>query len=125
MIRFALAIILMCLPNVTIAQSFSCNWGQPACLDYGETVCTSRGKCVDDNAICFDQWQCDYEGFTCRSNVTDCVEDYEALRRDYNDLVDDYNDILETARGLADDLEEFESCLIYARTLEAAQACRY
>ena len=56
-------------------QSFTCRIGQDAaCLDWGDTVCSSSGMCVDANAACFDAYQCDYKGFTCKSNVDECVE---------------------------------------------------
>ena len=32
------------------AQSFSCSYGQPACLDYGAKVCSSFAKCVSEDA---------------------------------------------------------------------------
>ena len=52
-------------------QGFSCSYGdRGACLGYGDTVCSSSGKCVSESAACFDSYQCNYEGFTCKSNLT-------------------------------------------------------
>ncbi len=105
-------------------QDFSCRMGtQASCLDYGDTVCSSRGMCVDKNAACFDSNQCNYEGFTCKSNVTECVDAHDTLLRKHNDLVDDFNENLEIAKDMASRLDDLESCLIYASTLEAAKLC--
>ena len=94
------AILLFALSQPGVSQqSFTCGFsGRPACLDYGDTVCSSLGKCVANDAVCFEPYQCDYEGFTCRSNLTDCAQDYE-------DLVDEYNDLLRDARSLATDYD--------------------
>lgn len=52
------------------AQSFSCSFGkQPSCLDYGDNVCSSYNQCVSGDAAVFDRYQCNFEGFTCKSNV--------------------------------------------------------
>lgn len=79
--------------------------------------------CVDRNAACFDQYQCNYEGFTCKSNVTECVEAHDSLLRKHNELVDDFNENLKIAKDMASRLDEIESCLIYASTLEDARQC--
>ena len=119
------------------AQSFSCSIGQPACLGWGETVCSSSGKCVSDSAMCFDRWQCDFEGFTCKSNVSECVDKYESLLAKYNELVADYNkvlrsradlasdydDLYEATQSLAEVIENIEFCVNWADTLEDAKTC--
>jgi len=66
-------------------------------------VCSSSGKCVNQNAVCFDSFQCNFEGFNCRSNVTECVDRYERLMLDHNNLVREYNDLLDTHNRLARD----------------------
>lgn len=110
--------------GATGQQGFSCSYGdRGACLGYGETVCSSGGMCVDQNAACFDSYQCNYEGFTCKSNVTECAEAHDALLRKHNDLVDDFNENLEIARAMASRLDDIESCLNYASTLEDAKLC--
>ena len=117
-------LLTLALAPPTLGQSFSCRIGtQPACLDYGDKVCSSRGMCVDQNSACFDQNQCDYEGFTCKSNVTECVEAHDILLRKHNNLVDDFNRNLEIAKDMASRLDDIESCLIYASTLEDAKLC--
>lgn len=118
---FALAMI----PSAAISQQgFSCSYGdRGACLGYGETVCSSGGMCVDKNASCFDSYQCGYEGFTCKSNVTECVEAHDTLLRKHNDLIDDFNDNLKIAKEMASRLDDIETCLIYASTLDDAKLC--
>lgn len=118
---FTLALI----PSGALAQQgFTCSYGdRGACLGYGDTVCSSSGKCVSEDAACFDSYQCDYEGFTCKSNVTECAEAYDALLKKHNELVDDFNKNLEIAKGMAARLEDVKTCLIYASTLEDAKLC--
>ncbi|WP_103763121.1 hypothetical protein [Roseovarius confluentis] len=111
-LRLLLAIIV--IPSMSMAQSFSCGMGdRPACLGYGDTVCSSRGKCVSQDAACFESYQCNYEGFTCKSNLTECGAEYDGLLIRFNTLVDDYNMLLEEARDMRtefqialEDLEE-------------------
>ena len=88
-----LTLILAMLSTSAFAQqNFSCSWGkQGACLDYGDTVCSSSGKCVSADAACFSSYQCNYEGFTCKSNLTDCADQYDSLIAKYNTLVNDHN----------------------------------
>lgn len=107
------------------AQNFSCSFGkQPSCLDYGDKICSSRGKCVSDDSVCFDSYQCGYEGFTCKSNVTDLATKYNSLLDEHNELVDDYNDLIKRAKTVASDLDDMSSCLRNADTLSEAQNCR-
>lgn len=142
-----LAIAALCLfaAQPLAAQSFSCRIGtQAACLEFGDTVCSARGMCVDTDSACFSRYQCDSQGFTCRSNVVECLDDYDALVRRHNDLaaeaeailqryntlVDDYNRQLEDLnrqltenRELISAQEDARSCINRASTLEAARAC--
>ncbi|SPH20745.1 hypothetical protein ASD8599_01486 [Ascidiaceihabitans donghaensis] len=114
--------LLLALP--LHAQNFSCRIGtQPACLDYGDKVCSSNGKCVNRSSACFDQYQCNYEGFTCKSNVAQCVDEHSALVRKYNGLLSDYDDLLFKAKKLATKHDALNECLLYANTLEDFQAC--
>jgi hypothetical protein len=103
-----LLLALALVPSATSAQQgFTCPFGtQGACLDYGDTVCSSSGQCVSDDAMCFDRYQCDYEGFTCKSNLTDCADEYDRLLSTHNSLVDDYNDLLASSRDLQASLED-------------------
>lgn len=124
--RLAMALAAAVLiPSAAISQQgFTCSYGdRGACLGFGETVCSSGGMCVDKNASCFDSYQCNYEGFTCKSNVTECVETHDTLLRKHNDLVEDFNDNLDVVRGMANKLDDIETCLIYASTLDDAKRC--
>jgi hypothetical protein len=85
---------------------FRGDYHRGACLGYGETVCSSSGMCVHQNAACFDSYQCNYEGFTCKSNVTECAEAHDVLLRTHNELVDDFKENLEIARGMARRLDD-------------------
>ncbi|MFN4159613.1 MAG: hypothetical protein ACK4GO_14585 [Gemmobacter sp.] len=136
-------LIPLCAP--AFGQSFTCRMGQrAACLDWGDSVCSSGGKCVRDSAACFDSYQCDYKGFACKSQVDQCVEVHDRLVRDYNDLVRDYEALRDAGKKLSDAFDELqadldqrqgelqglqaaraeaETCLLYARTLEQAKAC--
>jgi hypothetical protein len=123
-LAMALAAVVL-IPSAAIGQQgFSCSYGdRGACLGFGETVCSSGGMCVDSNAACFDSYQCDYQGFTCKSNVTECVDAHDSLLRKHNALVDDFNENLEIAKRMAARLDDIETCLIYASTLEDAKLC--
>lgn len=99
------------------SQSFSCRGGTtPACLEFGDQVCASSGKCVNERSVCYDPNQCDGQGFTCRSAVTRCVDRHEALVKRFNDLVGRHNDLL-------DELDDIEFCLRNASTLAQAKSC--
>jgi hypothetical protein len=85
---------------------------------------------VDGNAACFNSYQCNYEGFTCKSNVTEVVDEHDALVRKYNDLlsdnnelVDKFNDLLIETKRVANTNDEVKTCLLYASTLDEAQTC--
>lgn len=131
-------LVLFMLSTPIFAQSFSCSFGkEPACLDSGAKVCSSFGKCVDQNTSCFDTYQCNYEGFTCKSNVTECVEQHDGLVRKFNDLVSDHDELVDKFNRLASDYEELEDnemrlksrvygiidCVLNASDLSDAQDC--
>lgn len=122
--RVVATAMAMTLAAEASAQSFSCRIGtRPACLEFGDTICSSRGKCVNSDAVCFDSYQCNFEGFTCRSNVTACVEDYNELLRRHNALVDDFNDLLEQANRVRSEAEAAKRCVQWATNLQEAQFC--
>ncbi|MFU8779326.1 MAG: hypothetical protein ACNA7M_16940 [Roseovarius sp.] len=122
--RLPILMMALTLAAPAFGQNFSCRIGtQPACLDYGDKVCSRNGMCVDSDAACFNKRQCNYEGFTCKSNVTACIETHDRLLRKHNNLVDDFNKNLKIAKDMASRLDDIESCLIYASTLEAAKRC--
>ena len=113
------------LPSNLLAYgSFSCPMGkQAACLDYGDKVCPSYGKCVDDDAICFSSFTCDYKGFICKSKFDDLADD---LAYEYEKLVDKYNETVNKYNKTVEVIEEYEdqrTCVEYASTLEEAKNC--
>ena len=144
---------LIILPfGPVIPQSFSCSFGKTAaCLDYGDKVCSSMGKCVSDDAVCFSSFTCGYGGFVCKSTLEDLADDYDELVSDYNnlrnkcnnivddyndavsrhsDLVDDYNDlnsnyksILNRLESKQDELFEYRNCVESSNTLAEALRC--
>lgn len=140
-----LAVIGLCAPAA--GQSFQCRIGQDAaCLDWGETVCSSGGKCVSESAACFDAYQCDYKGFACRSDVDQCIEAHDRMARDYNALLADYETLRSAGQQLAEshdlpqreledlrrevrELEnaraEIEACLAMAESVADAKLCAY
>ncbi len=141
-----LLIALVLIPTSGSAQQgFSCSYGdRGACLGFGDTVCSSSGMCVDQNAACFDKYQCNFEGFTCKSNVTECAEAQDKLLGENNTLVDEYNGLLRKHKELATDFDEtitaaralksdydrlatsitdMETCLLYASTFDDAKLC--
>lgn len=140
-----LAFLFMAITQVAYAQNFSCSIGKrAACLDYGDKICSTYAKCVDESASCFNNYQCDYEGFTCKSNVTECFAKNDELVQKYNNLlgkqrtlVSEYNDLLEGNRkvirkhndllDVANDIEgqlsDLKDCLVYADDLDAAKLC--
>ncbi len=145
--RAALLMALIGLCGPVAGQSFQCRIGQDAaCLDWGETVCSSGGKCVNESAACFDAYQCDYKGFACKSDVDQCIEAHDKIARDYNALLADYetlrsagqqlaesHDVLQSdlqelrrdVRELEDARAEVQACLATAQSVTDAKLCAY
>lgn len=120
MIRAAIILGVLSMATPVMGQSYSCNMGtRPTCLGFGETVCSSSGKCVNQNAVCFDSFQCDYRGFTCSSSVVECMDRHERLLRDHNTLVDEYNDLLDTHNRL---VREYNTLISDHRDLRASHS---
>ena len=126
--RCVLVAVALCLfqANGAVAQSFTCSFGKrAACLDYGDTVCSSWGKCVDENAACFEQYQCDYEGFTCKSYLSDCGDKLSEFADDYDSLVWDYNKLRGVAEELAEQIDDVKFCISLAENLSEAKECQF
>ena len=118
----------------------SCVIGKPAaCLDYGHQVCASSAKCVDQSASCFNTYQFNYEGFTCKSNVSEIIDKYDILVENHNSprdenqtLIDDFNGLVRTkishivdVSNLQDELNTIRSCIRNSNSHEEAQSCSY
>jgi len=106
MLRFALllaSIAFLDASNSVAQESFSCPFGkQASCLDYGDKVCSSMGKCVDGNATCFQPNTCDYNGFMC---------------------VSDHNDYMKKAKTMAESYDDFRHCVATAADMNSVQNC--
>lgn len=119
------------------AQSFSCSFGEPACLGYGAVVCKSSATCVAKDAVCFDSHTCDYQGFVCKSKFDVAVDAYDSQLRKHNELVDKFNVLnsayeevqaekaaafleLEAAQAKA---RRVSDCIDRVDTIEGAKAC--
>jgi hypothetical protein len=115
-----------------------------ACLDWGDTVCSSNGKCVNQDAMCFDRYQCGFAGFACKSDVDECVADHDRLVGKYNEMLRDFEKLREAGKKLSaayeglefdlviqrrentslkEELEQAASCLRFSNTLAEAKAC--
>ena len=118
---------LCLLPSTTLGERyFSCSDDKrSACLDYGDTVCSSDSKCVADDTVCFDSYTCTYKGFVCKSKYDGLVDEYNTLSDEYNTLSSkcqnttmEYDNLeykyrnLKDCIGLADSLEEAQDCAI-------------
>ena len=103
--------ILLTYPSAAVAQRyFSCpGFERAVCLDYGDKVCSSFAKCVDQNSVCFDSYTCNFKGFVCKSTL--------------DDLADEYDDLLRKAKSIASDFDSYRDCVRYASTIDEAQSC--
>jgi hypothetical protein len=87
-------VTFMLVGTLAQTQSFSCPFGTEAvCLDYGDKICSSRGKCVTSDAVCFDSFTCGFDGFVCKSSLSEVISEYEDLIEKYNKLVREYEDL--------------------------------
>lgn len=129
-------------------QDFSCPYGQQgACLDYGDTVCSSYAMCVDRNATCFDAYTCGFGGgFVCksdyddlsaqfdellrsaqrlRSQLTQVASDYEYLQTQASILVTEYEDLQSEFDDLESRHDDVRNCVLSAATMSEARNCIY
>lgn len=110
MLKFTVLAVALVSSGAANAQSFSCRLGtQPACLDYGDKVCSSRGKCVTSDAVCFDSYTCGYKGFVCKSKLDEIVDAHDVVVTKYNTLIDS--------------LDHVQRCVRHSDSVEEAQAC--
>lgn len=138
--RVVLLTIASLVVGPAVAQSFSCPFGKDAaCLDYGDKVCSSRGKCVSSDAVCFDSFTCNFKGFVCKSNFDEVVEKHDEIVDKFNELLRERDDLTErladTARENSNNIEEkerlwsklsaAESCVRRASTIEEVQSCSF
>lgn len=94
-------------------DSFSCNYGkQPACLDYGDKVCSSYAKCVSNDAVCFDAYTCNSQGYICKSVFQELADEYDDLVNKYNSLIAKRNNQMTCLSG-ASTMDDVQNCLLY------------
>ena len=111
------ALTLLLSASSGMAQSsFTCSYGKPACLGFGDKV-------VHNTDICFDLSTCDSSGFVCKSDYDRNVRDYSELIDDYGATLDDYNELVGDYNVLYDYAEDITSCVETSGTLAEAKAC--
>ena len=105
-------------------DTFSCNFGtQPACLDYGDKVCSSYSKCVSSDAVCFDAYTCNYQGYICKSVFQDLADDYDELVNKYNRLLEDHQNNIDKYNSLVSKSNDQMACLSAASTIDDVRNC--
>ncbi|WP_119940125.1 hypothetical protein [Neorhizobium sp. NCHU2750] len=120
----ASACLLMLAALPAKAQSFSCRGGtQPACLDYGAKVCSPFAKCVDQNAVVFDRFTCDYKGFVCKSTLDDVAGKYDSVVTKFNALLDENNQLVDKYNALLRVSRDLDSCVGNASNIDEAKRC--
>lgn len=72
-------------------------------LSIGGNVCSSRGKCVDNNTTFF-------SAYTCLSNSFVCQSDYDDLVSNYNDLAEKHRNLISCIEN-ADSIDDIKWCL--------------
>lgn len=102
-LRILATLAFVSVPGTASAQSFSCRPGtQPACLSYGDKVCSQFSKCVEYDAQCFDSYTCFPEGFVCKA---------------------DMDELFEKAKRIASNYDDFRACIQRALDMEEVQSC--
>jgi hypothetical protein len=132
------ALLSVALVGAAQAQNFSCPFGkQGACLDYGDKVCSSFAKCVDQNAVCFNSYTCDFRGFVCKSTLDDVTDEYDSLLQKARSLASDYDDLRSRYDEAVDEFDALKDryddalrarqvssdCVQNAADLDEAQQC--
>lgn len=69
-------------------NDFSCPVGTDgACLSFGEVVCRSGAKCVEQSATCFSTYTCGLSNeFVCKSDFEDLASSCRRLQTDHEEL---------------------------------------
>ncbi len=116
-LKFSLCVLLAAfIPSIAMAQNFSSGIGtRPSCRDSGGVACSGIEGWVNVSTICYEESECDYQGFTCKSNYTAYKEAYDELRDQYNELLDEdievrgkCNELLERHKGAVEHIENLE-----------------
>ena len=128
--RFVIFISFLFTLNVpAFGETFSCSFGKrPACLDYGDKVCSSFAKCVDNNAKCFNSYTCGYKGFVCKSKFDDLADEYDGLLRkckniatEHDNVIAEYNSLLRKYKNAVSEHEDLQNCVSFASSLDRSR----
>lgn len=130
LLQFLAFLLFLALP--VQASNFSCPFGkQGACVDYGDKVCSSRAKCVGNDAICFEPYTCGFGGFVCKSKLDEIVSEYDSLARtcrsianDHEELIREYNEVAGELDATQRRLYSLSNCVSRATSLDEARWCR-
>ena len=115
---FMLGMLCIFHTEVSYSQSFTCPFGtNSSCLEYGDKVCSSRGKCVDRYAKCFSSTTC-IGGFVCQSDLEECGDKYNSLVNKYNNLIYKNEALLNKNNNIID-------CILSAIDISSAKNCIY
>ena len=125
LLMFVFLVVILLPPDLSIGeQYYSCSDGKRgACLDYGDTVCSSGSKCVDDDTVCFDSYTCRYKGFVCKSKYDDLVVEYNTLSVEYNTLSSKCQTTEMEYDNLENKYRSLKDCVSSANSLEDAHNC--
>ncbi len=97
---------------------FTCPEGSKiSCLDKGDKVCPASARCVDNSAVCFDQFPCDAgEGFVCESK-------YDATVKDCKEVAEEHDALAKQNVELRQQRLDQKNCVLNASTLAGARQC--
>ena len=124
LLMFVFLVLILLQPDVSIGeQYYSCSDDKRgACLNYGDKVCSSHSKCVDDDSVCFDAYTC-IQGYICKSKYDDLVDKYNTLSDEYNTLSSKCQTIEMKYDSLEYQYRNLKDCVSSADSLEDAQNC--
>jgi len=117
MLRYLLVFALSLTPVIGSAD-FSCPDGtQAACLETGDKVCAGSTRCVDENAVCFDDFPCDPNGgFVCTAEYDSALNEHRRSTEQYDQLVVENVDLRQQRL-------DRKNCVLNAADLSQAQNC--
>ena len=116
-------ISVLAAPSISRAESFTClNDTSAACLSRGESICTSQGRCVTSDAVCFESNTCAGGEFVCAADLRNHVSDFtaqitqlteaeEKARNGHAAAVRDYNKVAESYSTVVRSYLEFQACV--------------
>jgi hypothetical protein len=116
--KHSIMTIILILTSTGAWCDFTCPSGtDAACLDDGDKVCPTSARCIDNNAVCFDEYICEAgDGYVCESRYDEMANQNQALASEFNTLASKHNMLLNHK-------SENERCVISADTLEEAKQC--